>query len=195
MKSKILISVGLLWFSMMVGLAGELPSEWMPEWQAGDWWVLSKQVEAFRVIGRRYSLLGRPEKIRFEITGIEQVNGRDCFVVEMKIMPTEGGRLWWWVFYFQRDDFKLVKEVYYSYSHGKLERSPFIGYEYTQSVAIAGQGRPVNVPAFPLACKVARADSLFGGRRNPSYSFITQSVSRGKLRISMSGLCLKWIVL
>lgn len=180
-KALTLVTTLLFLLTAVVCFVDDLPKEWMPKWEVGDWWIV-KASTRFRQGPPHYGKWSKPWSWRYEVTGIEEVKGFQCYVLEMKYWPINERRseerL---VFYFRKENFRLIRETNYSYRLGELQPPVTIDYDYTVDAAFISPGL-VNVPSFPLIFKGAKADSLSKPRWSPQGGFVTQKVSVGKIK-------------
>lgn len=162
-----------------MSLAENLANGWMPEWKVGDWWIVKESIEVSRIRGKPYPLWGEPHLIRFEVIGIEWVNGKECYAVERRNWPIDKFRPEQrTIFYFRKANLQLVRKTKYSYLFGKLQAPRSIDYTYTQDVAYKPCGGLINMPVFPLVYQGARADRLAKPRMSPLGGHVTQIVSQ-----------------
>ncbi|MFQ6115896.1 MAG: hypothetical protein ACE5NG_17690 [bacterium] len=165
-------------------LAENLPNEWTPSWQVGDWWIvkqIQRRVEVVSRPGPEWSPY--PSFWRFEIVGMEDIGDTSCYVMEMRAWPPdstmpEARR----VYYLQRDNLQVLRMKNYSYDYigGHLLEPWILNYKYKQKSPFLPQAtNEPAVPAFPLAYEGPRAKEHSEPRRGPSpyIAYVAQNVS------------------
>jgi hypothetical protein len=89
-------------------------SQYTPQWRVGDWWVV-KVWKSDLHDGMRW----RPQ--RYDVSGIEKVDGADCFVLQEKIgdttPATDGERI---LYYVRTDNYRVIRKDEYFRQAGKL---------------------------------------------------------------------------
>jgi hypothetical protein len=90
-------------------------SQYAPQWHVGDWWMVSEQMP--RITGRGWHL----QTNRYDVLGIEKVNGRDCFVLQRKFGDTtsarEGVRF---LYYIRTDNWRVIRMGTYLRQAGEI---------------------------------------------------------------------------
>ena len=178
-KASMLIATLLFLLTAVMCFADDLPSEWMPKWQVGDWWIVKRIVEGSRFTGRSYPQWSDSILFRFEVTGVDQVNGKECYVLERRYWPI--GQLTppevRTAFFLYKDDLCLVRLTDYSYSK-KLLKPYSIDYKCNRGITFGvGVGGWINLPAFPLTYEGIKAVSLAKPPSDPRASYVTQNVT------------------
>ena len=178
-KALMLIATLLFLLTAVVCFADDLPGEWMPRWEIGDWWIVKRTVEGSRFTGRPYPSWSNFILFRFEVTGVGQVNGKICYVLERRYWPI--GKLTppevRTIFFLCKEDLCLVRLTDYAYSK-KLLKSYSIDYKCNRGITFGvGLGGWINLPAFPLTYEGIRAVSLTKPPSDPEASYVTQNVS------------------
>lgn len=167
------------------GSAGARPSTngWSPKWRIGDWWIVKFRGAYLPFHGpdspEEYWRV-RPAKFMYRVTGIKRVRGRDCFVLEERIMPFRDDAVSFK--YLVRCDSlqvisvidSVVKRNGRSDVHADDVRRQALG-PYTSAHP------PMYVfPAFPLVSEGEGAESLAKCHLGP-VSYVSQTVARVKV--------------
>ncbi len=133
-----------------------LKDEWMPQWVVGDWWI----VQSYGRYDRPSSTplpWSKRSKRRWEVKGIEEVDGENCYVLELSDFAFGEDRLLQGYYYFRVEDLRAVK-VHYPPERHALLREDEPGDRYLN--VDGGYAVMTYLPCFPLVLQGPRADSL-----------------------------------
>lgn len=156
MKFRAVISIGVWWFLATVGLVGELPNDWAPKWEVGDWWIVQTYTRYTEPSSypQPWSKSGR---WRYEVKGIEKVNGQNCYVLELSAVMLRGDKLLQEYYYFRVNDLRAVRVYYPPERH----IPPSEGRPSARDIKIdGGYAGMIHLPCFPLIKQGSKADSL-----------------------------------
>jgi hypothetical protein len=222
MKNKVIfysiLFVFICFLSLVKMIYAQEPALYTPQWNVGDWWIIKevvrKKVLSYDAHSVKYTDEWEDSLFilhKYEVTGIEQVNGKDCFVLRKttpdknnsyKIYKIDGWRIEN-IYYFDKETFKILRVDACQILLGKEE----IGTVYLDP-SKPGQGSLEShwggIPEFPLGLKgkeiskprksnrtgeysVSQADSIC------SISEFSRKIAEGS-KISVSGPCYKIIL-
>lgn len=157
-----------------------------PSWKTGDWWLVKEMLP-------HVPIPGEPEEFgylywHFEVKGTEIVNGRDCYVVEKRLLPRDEYECFPGekdILYFQKDNLFIVRKVTYQYSQGRLQPPVTVNYSYGTPPPIFSE--EMRVPIFPLRETPKTVEfSLFD--TDASSAYLRQMVAIKKFKVAPVGL-------
>ena len=147
---RLSIPVAVLGFATLFSLA---QAQFTPQWQVGDWWVVKEQCPSV-IDGAEWQL----QPWRYDVLGIENVGGHDCFVLQKKVGDTTAAQSGVRNLYCIRmDDWKAIRRVRYSLRAGKLRGPSTVN--YPKGMFGTGRSEP-RLPLFPLDTAAVQ-DSAF----------------------------------
>ncbi len=109
---KLFLSI-ILVISLLIAYAGyaEESISWMPKWNVGDWWVMQKYSKKEDMSGQRpEGLWVGPDRYKFTVKAIENIDGADCYVLEVNII--EENKFYFAVAYYEVKNLRFVKLQY-----------------------------------------------------------------------------------
>jgi hypothetical protein len=117
-------------------------SKYAPQWRVGDWWI----VKTWQIPG---TFTPEWTRTRYEVTGVEKVHDRDCFVLKAQdqdaFAVSEGRKV---TYYVRTDSWLVVMGVWTSWYNGGLRTDT----SYTPRGRLGlFRGDPgLRLPRFPL---------------------------------------------
>jgi hypothetical protein len=160
-SSAVLLALAVLVLAPSFGMA-----QYAPKWHVGDWWVVKTWdwATVSNTPGWRYK--------RYEVTGIEKVRDRDCYVLETRRQGGPTGPISDRkdVFYVRVDDWLVVRRVSNEITGGTPTT-----HDYPRGLFGPFWNGELTLPRFPL--RLGDPDTAFKLQRRDDYSAYLREIS------------------